>query len=875
MADENKNENTKQNEQNTKTENIKFYSLAPVESDNYDKYQDAFNFALNSDDESKKITNIAVTGPYASGKSSVIENVKNKFGTDKFITLSLTNFNSGDMEDDKIIIKSHVEEDLEAQLINQLIHKIDSKKIEDSRFLISHKIDSDLKSIKDKIYKNKKIIFLLVSSITILLLSGDMFANTTNLIEKYFSKYINIIFSIFEAVKLIAIFIIAGISIKYLPKILYQIISLIKKNKFKRINLYGNEIELFNNKDNSIFDKYTDEILYLFKNAGVSYFIFEDIDRYEDITIFKKLREINILLNETLKREDKEYKPIKFIYLICDNMFTAEERTKFFDFIIPVVPYIHKGNAYDYMAELFADEIKDERNKKFLIKISLFIDNSRLIKNIANEYYIYSKFIKLQDREPHTKFIKLLSLIIYKNLFPKDFNQLYFNKGYLAELFNKEEFAKQDEINLDDLKYKTIKECIDLNEDSNKFFKAPKGYDYIYNGGYFNLIKFLVEDGYIDETYKDYMSAITENYLTYEERAFLQNIAAHNGEQFLTYLTRINEKIYLENFLNFIDIEETKRLEILNIYLLENISFQYLINGELKFKIIYDTILKNLVSKNTDYLFINFYYQYLISLYNITENENIDINTNPYTNFTYIIIYYYKTLTHDISTQNNITSLINVILNILMVYKRIFTNPNDKIKKEIEEIKLDISTNEFYISALEKNLTDDILFCYRYEHYNKNQLFYYANTQQNNTSQLSIEDIDKEKWLTQNILDLLKETGIYLNNINIISSIDFFNLVLNTQSFDVNYKNILYIAERFNPNANMQYLENVFDTLLNLQDKSLQEYIFNNFDKLIKTYNNNPLYYIEIEKETYNKMLESEFISDEHKKIINNRFKPY
>ncbi len=210
-----------------------------------------------------------------------------------------------------------------------------------------------------------------------------------------------------------------------------------------------------------------------------------------------------------------------------------------------------------------------------------------------------------------------------------------------------------------------------------------------------------------------------------------------------------------------------------------------------------------------------------------------------------------------------------------MVYKRIFTNPNDKIKKEIEEIKLDISTNEFYISALEKNLTDDILFCYRYEHYNKNQLFYYANTQQNNTSQLSIEDIDKEKWLTQDILDLLKETGIYLNNINIISSIDFFNLVLNTQSFDVNYKNILYIAERFNPNANMQYLENVFDTLLNLQDKSLQEYIFNNFDKLIKTYNNNPLYYIEIEKETYNKMLESEFISDEHKKIINNRFKPY
>lgn len=868
MADKNKNENTKQNNKNNRTENTKFYSLAPVESDNYDKYNDAFIFALNSDDESKKITNIAVTGPYASGKSSVIENVKNKFGTEKFITLSLTNFNSGDIENDnKIqensITNKKIEEDLEAQLINQLIHKIDSKKIEDSRFLANKKIDTSKLS-----YKVGTFIHALIISIIFLCLI------IVNINNETISK---ILFLKLDDIKITSINILFIVGSIYSLYFGYKIINLFKKKKIlRKINIYGNEIELFNNEDNSIFDKYTDEILYLFKNAGVKYFIFEDIDRYEDVTIFKKLREINILLNETLKREDKEYKPTKFIYLICDNMFTAEERTKFFDFIIPVVPYIHKGNAYDYMADLFADEIKDERNKKFLIKVSLFIDNSRLIKNIANEYYIYNKFIKLNDREPHTKFIKLLSLITYKNLFPKDFNQLYFNKGYLAELFNKEEFAKQNEKNLDDLKYKTIRECIELDKNNNKFFKAPQGYDYIYNGGYFSLIKFLVEDGYIDETYKDYMSAITENSLTYEERAFLQNIAAHNGEQFLIYLNRINEKIYLENFLNFIDIEDIKRIEILNIYLLENIAYQYFNNDEIKFKIIYDTILQNLIYKNTEYLFINYYYQYLISLYNITENMSIELQaSNAYDSFIYLIINNYNILKRNILDKDNSFSFVSVIFNILMVYKNNFISPNDEIKKEIEEIKLDLSINEIYILALEKNLTDDILFCYRYEHYNKNQLFYYANTQQNNTSQLSIEDIDKEKWLTQDILDLLKETGIYLNNINIISSIDFFNLVLNTQSFDVNYKNILYIAERFNPNANMQYLENVFDTLLNLQDKSLQEYIFNNFDKLIKTYNNNPLYYIEIEKETYNKMLESEFISDEHKEMIKNRFKPY
>lgn len=864
MAEENKDENTEQNEQNNKTENINYNSLTPKESDNYDKYKDAFNFALNSDNESKKITNIAVTGPYASGKSSIMENVKSEFGSEKFITLSLTYFNSVDMEDDnKInensITNKKIEEDLEAQLINQLIHKIDSKNIKDSRFLANKKIDTSKLS-----YKVGTFIHALIISIIFLCLI------IVNINNETISK---ILFLKLDDIKIISmniLFIIGSIYSLYFG---YKIINLFKKKKIlRKINIYGNEIELFNNEDNSIFDKYTDEILYLFKNADVRYFIFEDIDRYEDVTIFKKLREINILLNETLKREDKKYKPIKFIYLICDNMFTAEERTKFFDFIIPVVPYIHKGNAYDYMAELFADEIKDERNKKFLIKVSLFIDNSRLIKNIANEYYIYSKFIKLQNRKPHTKFIKLLSLIIYKNLFPKDFNLLYFNKGYLAELFNKEAFAKRQEKSVEEYKNKTIKECIDVNNKDN-FFKALDGYDYIYDSGYMNLIKFLITDGYIDETYKDYLSEISENSLTYEERAFLQNIVSHNGEQFLTYLNRINEKKYLDNFLNFIDIEDTKRFEILNIYLLENIAYQYFNNDEVKFKIIYETILQNLIYKNTEYLFINYYYQYLISLYNITENMNIELQTNTaYDSFIYLIINNYKILRRNILDKDNPFSFVSVILNILMVYKNNFIDPNDEIKKEIEEIKLDISTNEIYISALENNLTDNILFHYKHEHYNQNNIFNNFNTQQNNSFQLSIEDMDKEKWLTKDILNLLKETGIYFNNINNISSIDFFNLLLNTQSFDVNYKNILYIAEIYNPDVNMQYIENVFDTLFIIQDKSLQKYIFSRFDNLIKTYSIIPKYNENIEKETYNKILGSDFISIEHKEIFKNYF---
>ena len=862
MAEENNNENTGQNEQNNKTENIKFYSLAPIESDNYDKYKDAFNFALNDNgEESKKITNIAVTGPYASGKSSVIENVKNKFGSDNFITLSLTNFNSNSIEDDKIIIKSHAEEDLEAQLINQLIHKIDKNKIQESRFLISHKIDSDLKSIKDEIYKNKKIIFLLITSITILSLSDDMFANTNNLIEQYFNKYINIIFSIFEVVKLIAIFIIVGISIKYVPNILYQIISLIKKNKFKRINLYGNEIELFTNEDDSIFDKYTDEILYLFEKSGANIFIFEDIDRYEDVTIFKKLREINILLNETLKRENKEYKPIKFIYLICDNMFTAEERTKFFDFIIPVVPYIHKGNAYDYMAELFADGINDERNKKFLIKVSLFIDNSRLIKNIANEYYIYNKFIKLNDRKPHTKFIKLLSLIIYKNLFPKDFNQLYFNKGYLAELLDhnsiinrmkkeyfidyiqetinksKDNFKLKDFIN-DKLKEQSIKNFIEYNfKDVNNFFILKDKYNYIYNNGNFRIIKLFILNSYIDIDYNSYLSAITTNTLSKNMNTFIRNILTRNGIQYDYSLPELEDKKNLDNFLLYIDEDNLKQKEILNKDLFKSLIIHnhsheamMIING---------------IHTHKNYYFIIYFYRYICISEKIYEemigNFFMDIREIFIEKYKYIYYYF-----HDSYNQYDY-DFYKLAIDFIKFHEDIFKeidmyethgriNPTD-----IEKIKAEVANDVNYVKCLnEFNSHESVL----------------------QSKEHIIIDI-KDTVLS------LKYIGIIFDDITPAQNKELLNTIVSQYMFKPTLDNIVHIlTETTNINSGRVKLQ-PYTYLLNNVDNDLIEYVHDNIMEFIESC---PKSIIRRDRELKRFILYSRYFSDEDREELKTRF---
>ena len=824
MENKNKNENTGQNEQNSETKNIQFYSLAPVESENYDKYSDAFKYALDSnDEESQKITNIAVTGPYASGKSSVIEKVKEEFGTDNFITLSLTNFNSGDIEDDnKIqensITNKKIEEDLEAQLINQLIHKIDSKNIKDSRFLANKKIDTSKLSYKVGTFIHALIISIIFICLIIVNISDEA-------INKIF-------FSKIDDIKSISINILLILGSIYSLYFINKTITLFKKRRIlRKINIYGNEIELFNNEDNSIFDKYTDEILYLFKNAGVRYFIFEDIDRYEDVTIFKKLREINILLNETLKRENKEYKPIKFIYLICDNMFTAEERTKFFDFIIPVVPYIHKGNAYDYMADLFADEISDARNKKFLIKISLFIDNSRLIKNIANEYYIYSKFIKLQDREPHTKFIKLLSLIIYKNLFPKDFNQLYFNKGYLAELLNhnsiinrmkkeyfidyiqetinksKDDFKLKDFLN-DKLKEQSIKNFIEANfKDVNNFFILKDKYNYIYNNGNFEIIKLFILNSYIDIDYNSYLSAITTNTLSENMNTFIRNILTRNSIQYDYSLPELEDKKNLDNFLLYIDEDNLKQKEILNIDLfksliLHNYSHEavMIING---------------VHTHEHYSFILYFYKYICiskEMYKkISGTYFMDIRDMFIERYENMYYYY-----HDIFYQYNYY-FYKLAINFIIFHKQIFKeidmyetygriNPTD-----IEKIKTKVAKDINYIKCL--NEFNDDKFLINYKEY-------------------------VEFDITEIILSL-KKIGIVFHDITPAKDEILLNTITSQYMFKPTYKNIVHILSKtININSD-EIKQQPYTYLIDNEDKDLIEYINDNIKKFIESYPEN------------------------------------
>ena len=65
---------------------------------------------------------------------------------------------------------------------------------------------------------------------------------------------------------------------------LYNLLNIqTNKNIFKKISVQGNEIEIFEDSQNSYFDKYLNEVLYLFENYKVDVIVFEDIDRFENV----------------------------------------------------------------------------------------------------------------------------------------------------------------------------------------------------------------------------------------------------------------------------------------------------------------------------------------------------------------------------------------------------------------------------------------------------------------------------------------------------------------------------------------------------------------------------------------------------------------
>ena len=442
--------------------------------------------------EDKNTNNIAVTAPYDSGKTTMLKSyLKNKENSYKWYVkrtnelidginkikkifffqpnllvnikdyefINIPNFFStiGDKENQKASSKDREKEEinteveLEKSIIEQLLYKPNTNKYPDSN-LSRLKVRSKSSILCSFIY------FIFVVSYLIRLFGKSsifLWFNSLPIWNNF----------IFQLVSVAVI----GIGIWKTFNSIIHTISHIKVHASTKMG----PVELSGDTDHDkepvidLFNYYGDELQYYFHRNNIRVVIFEDLDRFNTPLIFQKLHELNSNLN-------KSGNSITFIYSLKDKVFSvkgtetsaAALKAKFFDAIIPVFPihsyrdssktFISESEQYgfvntnsenkeNYFKE--RDEELEERkvsgikiDDKYLKGLGLYIFDTREIKNIISETYFYFAELPLkmfqEEKGGDSNAInKLLAMMVYKNEFPDDFDNLASGKESKLEKF--------------------------------------------------------------------------------------------------------------------------------------------------------------------------------------------------------------------------------------------------------------------------------------------------------------------------------------------------------------------------------------------------------------------------------------------------------
>lgn len=437
-----------------------YKDLTPISNaENVEEYLNALKWALDQ----KKITNIALAGPYGSGKSSIIDTFLEKHKDESFFQTYTSENNSWIIKKIKSCIlqhdkvcrfneiskkismatfieansngqcknEAHENEDeaakkicisadeVEKGILKQLFYTIDPQKIPQSRYRKLHPINFSNIITKVAIYSVIALMFIYIfyyekmadifSGISAVLLLTEM------LWVKYIAAVIILLFSIWA-----------------ISKIVYDFSS---KYSIKGIKLSSNiDIQKEEGVGESVFNKNLDEIMYFFETTEYRLIFFEDLDRLDDRTIFVHLRELNNLLNcnENIKGK------VVFIYAVKDDIFTKEDRTKFFDFIIPVIPIINSTNSGEVLQQFLQEAkehgIKHDISQNFVLDVAPYIADMRILRNIYNEFVVYKRILR-DNQGMDLKDEQMLAIIIYKNLYPNDFAAIQNEKGLIKEAF--------------------------------------------------------------------------------------------------------------------------------------------------------------------------------------------------------------------------------------------------------------------------------------------------------------------------------------------------------------------------------------------------------------------------------------------------------
>lgn len=414
--------------------------------------------------ENKENINIALSGKYGAGKSSIINTFLKQDKRKVYRTLQISlgmfgiNKNEEISEDDQNVFCQEIEK----SIIQQIIYREKPQDLPDSNIKRIKRLSKRSITLMGCIILIAVIIYLIsIYNVNVNEQVKNVIANVIEIHKNNMGLSKIIVLDVSIAVLLIGSFILFTIALSILWRKL-----IIKSYKIK---LPNTEIEINGNSEESLINKYMDELIYFFSKTKYNVLIIEDLDRFLEnksikhriLIIFQKLKELSKILNDSKQINRR----IKFIYAVKDDLFSdATERTKFFDAIVPVIPVISNFNSYAELKDRFKGE---QISDKTIQDISAYINDFRLIKNISNEYYLYKKELRKNKEKSGILDEKIFPIIALKNIKPNLYEELQDNKGNIYKLI------KGKEALYDKLKENSEKE-IDFNRAKIKELQKEK-----------------------------------------------------------------------------------------------------------------------------------------------------------------------------------------------------------------------------------------------------------------------------------------------------------------------------------------------------------------------------------------------------------------
>lgn len=493
-----------------KVKRIQFEFLSPISEAEYsDVYIDALEQAV----ENTSVRNIAISAPYGAGKSSIIRTYCEKNQAKKHLTISLADFQGDRLEDSALFkgkeppqsntppeggdgpedvgggpgrkFKKQQELELEERILKHFLYVPAPGKIIGSRFRRLWK-----KSFAPLFLK---VLFVVISVLVVwFAMNPERTVHRWQFASDYMKQHLGMStwwLYVFVAIAVLGI----CIPITFLIKILLTKIKSMELHLFDKIRIEGFRVE-----EDGAFNRYIDEIVYFFEKTKYEIVFFEDLDRFDSVGIFAKLREINTLLNEN--ESIKKRRKVTFIYALRDDLFRGQEnRLKFFDFIIPVIPYISPTNARDRFTKYKTDHGLD-LSEKFIVHVSPFIPDMRALIQSCNETLIMINTLNQMTPPFQLDDEKMMALMLYKNLYPEEYSMELEGKGLISAAFA--------------CRYKFIeKKTEDLKEQSEKAFKKMAEASMYYTDG--EVVK------------KAFIQTVSQNEGHVEEICLVDNSVTH------------------------------------------------------------------------------------------------------------------------------------------------------------------------------------------------------------------------------------------------------------------------------------------------------------------------------------------------------------